>query len=72
MFLDGEPVRPSINNFLTANIATAFAIKTGLSKIFIGGVNPARVSTDYRPFSGSMDNIRVWWPPCPGQLLPAR
>ena len=67
--MDAEP--------LAATAGASFAplqqtLSAGLSRIYIGGLPPGAASPVPRSWEGEVDNVRVWWPPCPTIDDPSR
>jgi hypothetical protein len=70
-FLDGVPVPPATAAPLGP--ATGLGLDAGLDEVFLGGLPPAdAAAAALRGFEGSMDNVRLWWPPCPSPGDPSR
>jgi len=64
MFVDGKNISGG-DNFATINLKKDLMFESGLSQIFVGGTSPERKSSRFRNLKGAVDNVRVWWPPCP-------
>jgi len=65
-FVDCEPQKDD-GTFLLLDLRT-LALSSGLDFIYVGGasVKAAILAREgYQNFHGNMDNIRIWWVPCP-------
>ena len=74
-FLNGVQVPPA--TAAPFGPATGLGLDAGLDEVYLGGVPPADAAVDtdsavVRGFEGSMDNVRLWWPPCPSASDPSR
>ncbi len=71
LFLDGQNIDDG-DTFKALNLKKDLQFESGLSDIFVGGTSPLRKSKGFRNFKGAMDNVRVWWPPCPHDEDPSK
>ena len=65
-FIDCEPIND--DGTFTLLDLKSLTLSNGIDSIYVGGAS-SRASLSarngYQYFKGRMDNIRVWWPPCP-------
>jgi hypothetical protein len=71
LFIDGKHVSAG-DQFKTLNLKKDMLFESGLSQIFVGGTSPQRRSALFRNLKGAVDNVRVWWPPCPPDQDPTK
>lgn len=71
LFLDGQHVIEG-DAFKTLDLKKDLILESGLSEIFVGGTSPERKSVVFRNLKGAVDNVRVWWPPCPHESDPTK
>ena len=73
LFLDGSAVPATVAAALGPS--SGVGIDTGLDEVYFGGL-PAALSgataAALRGFEGMLDNVRIWWPPCPSAGDPSR
>ena len=68
-FLDGKPLTDTgtfVKLDYPGELHKQLVFRSGLSSVYLGGVNPQRKDIDkkYQNFKGAVDNVRIWWPPC--------
>jgi hypothetical protein len=71
LFIDGKHIVAG-NSFSLLVLHTDLIFESGLSDIFVGGTSPQSNEPVFRNLKGSVDNLRVWWPPCPHDEDPTR
>jgi hypothetical protein len=76
-FLDGKPLADT-GTFVTLDFSgelhKQLVFRSGLSSVYLGGVNPERkdIDKEFQNFKGAVDNVRIWWPPCPHEEDPTK
>ena len=69
-FLDGKPLTDTgtfVKLDYPGELHKQLVFRSGLSSVYLGGVKPERkdIDKEYQNFKGTVDNVRIWWPPCP-------
>eukprot|EP00960_Hanusia_phi_P062806 765270-Hanusia_phi.AAC.4 len=75
LFIDGKRVQEDEAVSFDPDVSTSARLTTGLTHILYGGSDPSSSSSSsstYQYFTGSMSNLRVWWPACPPKDDPSR
>ena len=60
------------SGFLSIDIKNSLSSSSGLTTVFVGGPNPSVPAPGYISLSADVDNIRLWWPPCPHSSDPSK
>ena len=76
-FLDGKPLTDKgtfVKLDYPGELHKQLVFRSGLSSVYLGGVNPQRkdIDKEYQNFKGAVDNVRIWWPPCPHEEDPTK
>ena len=76
-FLDGKPLTDTgtfVKLDYPGELHKQLVLRSGLSSVYLGGVNPQRkdIDKEYQNFKGAVDNVRIWWPPCPHEEDPTK
>jgi hypothetical protein len=76
-FLDGKPLTDTgtfVKLDYPGELHKQLVFRSGLSSVYLGGVHPQRkdIDKEYQNFKGAVDNVRIWWPPCPHEEDPTK